>query len=477
MRRTAVLGIALVSGCAITPPLSLRQGPEHPSRLTLDWVRAGDEAIRVLGDYIRVDTTNPPGNETAGAHFLADILNREGIEAEIDEFAPGRGSVIAKLKATAPDGEKPFCMLSHIDVVTAEKAKWPADTPPLSGAIKDGMLWGRGTLDMKGLGALELMTMVWLHRLGVPLKRDLVFVAVADEEVGDLGMQMVTEKLWDKLNCGHLINEGGIGIKDALFEGQTLFPISVSEKGVLWLRMIASGPAGHGSTPVPGRAPERLLRAIARLNGRPLETSFDPAVLTLLRQAGDAKGGLEQFVLARPALIRSLLLGKLMGNPATRAVITNTCQVTGFAGGFEPNVIPAEVSATVDCRLLPGVKPDALLAELKRVVQDDEHIRFQVLLSSESNGSSWDDPVFEILARHAVDGRKNVAVGPMLSPGYTDSFFARPLGTRAYGYVPFEITAAEAATMHGENERVSLENIRRGLRTLLSAVAEITAAP
>jgi acetylornithine deacetylase/succinyl-diaminopimelate desuccinylase-like protein len=475
MRRLGLLPTLLAAGCAVTPPLTRHAPPDHPPRLNIDWNRAGDEAVRVLSDYIRVDTTNPPGNETAGAKFLADILKQEGIPSEIVEFAPGRGSVIARLRATDPDGEQPLCLLSHIDVVTAEAAKWPKDTPPLSGAIKDGMLWGRGTLDMKGLGALELMTMVWLKRLGVPLRRDLVFVAVADEEVNDSGMTFVTEHYWDKLNCGHLINEGGLAVKDALFQGQTLYTISVAEKGILWLRMIASGPSGHGSTPVPGRAPEHLINAINKLNNRRIETWIDPALLTLLREAGDGAGGLSSFVLARPSLINTLVLGRLMANPATRAVITNTCQVTGFAGGLEPNVIPSEVSATIDCRLLPGVKPDDLLAELKKVVADD-HIRFEVILGSDSTASPWQDPVFETLARHAVAGRKDVVVGPMLSPGYTDSRYARPLGTRAYGFVPFEVTADEAATMHGEGERVSLQNIRRGLKILLGAVAEIVVA-
>ncbi len=470
-----LLLLPVASGCAVTPLVTRLPPPEHPVTLAVDWDKAGDEAVGVLRDYLRVDTTNPPGNELRGTAFLAGLLQREGIESEVYEFAPNRGSIVARLRATAPDGEKPFCMLSHIDVVTAESAKWPPDTQPLSGAIKDGVLWGRGALDMKGLGALELETLVWLKRLKLPLKRDVVFVAVGDEEVDDKGMIDMVEHHWDRLNCGHMINEGGIGLKDLLFEGQTVYPISVAEKGFLWMHMIASGPAGHGSTPVPGRAPERLLNAIARLNTREVTPVIDPSILTLLRESGDGKGGLTSFVLARPALVHALLEGRLLANPATRAGITNTCQVTGFSGGFEPNVVPAEVSATLDCRLLPGVKPADMVAELTKVV-NDEHVRFEVITGNEANRSTWDDPVFEILARHAINGRKEVVAGPVLSPGYTDSFYARPKGTVAYGFVPFEVTKEEAATMHGENERVSLENVKRGFRILMEAVAEIAAA-
>lgn len=465
--------LVLSFGCAVTPALTIR--PSSPPPPTLDWDKAGDEAIQVFANYLRVDTRNPPGNETLGTKFLAGILDKEGIPSQTFEFAPGRGSIVARLNATKPDGQKPFCMLSHIDVVTAEASKWPADTQPMSGAIKDGVLWGRGALDMKGLGALELMTLVWLKRLNLPLKRDVVFVAVADEEVGDKGMQFMVQQHWDQLGCGHMINEGGIGIKDLLFDGQTVYPISVAEKGLLWLRMTASGPAGHGSTPVPGRAPERLLKAIAKINAREVKTQIDPSLLTLFRQVGDGKGGATGFVLARPALINAFVMGKLLDNPATKAAITNTCQVTGFHGGFEPNVIPSEVNATIDCRLLPGAKPRELLAELVKLVGDDK-VTFEVLQEAESNSSPWEDPVFEALARHAIDGRKDVVAGPVLSPGYTDSIYARPKGTISYGFVPFEVPKEEVATMHGENERVSLENIRRGFKTLLSAVAEIAGA-
>jgi acetylornithine deacetylase/succinyl-diaminopimelate desuccinylase-like protein len=173
--------------------------------------------------------------------------------------------------------------------------------------------------------------------------------------------------------------------------------------------------------------------------------------------------------------VNALVLGKLMENPATRAAITNTCQVTGFHGGFEPNVIPSEVNATVDCRLLPGVKPREFLAELRKLIPD-EKIQFEVLQEAESNHSPWEDPVFETLARHAIDGRKDVVAGPVLSPGYTDSIYARPLGVIAYGFVPFEVPKDEVVTMHGENERVSVENVKRGLKTLLSAVVEIAGA-
>src|SRR5205823_6200396 len=159
---------------------------------------------------------------TLGAEYLARILSAEGIESEIVEFAPGRGSLIARLPASGEGKQKPLCLLSHVDVVPAEADRWPKDTQPFSGAIdKEGTIWGRGALDMKGMGILELMTMIWIHRLKVPLDRELILLAVADEEVDSRGVKEMI-KIWDRIGCSEVVNEGGMGIRNLLFEGQTV---------------------------------------------------------------------------------------------------------------------------------------------------------------------------------------------------------------------------------------------------------------
>lgn len=471
----SVCSAAVLGSCAVTPrpvPDEVLAAP-RVSPADIDWDAAGDEAVRVLADYLRVDTVNPPGNETAGAIYLASILEKEGVETEILEFAPGRGSLLARVRGS---GKKPpLCLLSHIDVASAEAHEWPEGKGPLSGAVDDGYVWGRGALDMKGLGALETLVVAWLARTRTPLDRDVVLLAVADEEVANGGMRHVVEKHWDRIGCSHVINEGGLGLRGVLFEGQTVFAVSTGEKGLVWTRMIASGATGHGSTPVPGRAPERLLNALDKIRRQKPAPNIAPSVLALLREAGEGRGGTPGYVLARPALIDLLVMDDLLGNPATRATITNTCQVTGFAGQLEPNVVPSEVSATLDCRLLPGMTPAMLLAELKALV-DDENVRFEALHVAEANESPWDDELFHSIARHAKAGRSDVVVGPVLSPGFTDSLFLRPMGVRAYGFVPFEITPEEAATMHGKDERVSVENVHRGLKMLFDVVYEVSAA-
>ena len=466
--------------CATTPapPTPAPAGVEKYGD-GIDWKKAGDETTQVLSGYLQVDTFNPPGNETRGAQYLADLLAKDGITSEVIEFAPGRSNLIARLPATGAPKQKPLCLLSHIDVVPAELEAWPKETGPLSGAVDaNGDIWGRGALDMKGMGVVEAMTLVWLKRANVPLNRDVILLAVGDEEVDNLGMKHLVENHWSRLDCAELVNEGGLGVKNLLFEGQTVFAVSVAEKGALWLRMKASGEAGHGSTPVPQRAPTRLIEAMKAISGRQPAPQIHAALYELLRRIGEQKGGVTGFILQRPTLVNWFVTGKLMAKPPTRAGITNTCQVTGFDGkGSAPNVIPSQVAAIIDCRLLPGTTPEQLLAELKELTKDIEGIEFEVSNGDAANESTWEDPFFDALARHAVGTRTDAVAGPVLSPGYTDSLLARPKGTRAYGMVPFEVTQEELATMHGRNERVSKQNLTRGLEVLFRAVVDVSAAP
>lgn len=448
---------------------------EPPPWRDLDWPALGLETAQVLAAYLQVDTVNPPGNETAGARFLAERLAAEGIASEIWEYAPGRGSLVARLPGSG--AEPPLCLLSHIDVATAEAERWPEGKGPLSGAIdEEGRVWGRGALDMKGMGALELMVMVLAAREQVPLRRDLVLIAVADEEVSNLGIDHVASR-WEEIGCSHVVNEGGLGIRDAFFDGQTVFPISVGEKGVLWTRMVASGEPGHGSVPLPDQAPERMLAAVEAVRARKPRPVYDEALLELLDRVGAHQGGLAGFVLQRPALVRALLRGRLMGNPLTRAGVTDTANVTGYGGAKEPNVVPAEVWANVDSRILPGTSPEAMVAHLQETV-DSEHVRFEVIMAKEALVSEWrDDPFYAALAARVVEGRPEAVAGPVISVGYTDSIALRPLGVRAYGLVPFVLGEDELRTMHGDGEHVSTENLEQGLRVLYQAVLDVSEDP
>lgn len=477
MRVTRLLLSLVFVSCAP----SVRKPHEAPAGVEkwsdgIDWKQAGDETVELLQAYLKLDTMNPPGNETLGAEYLKSELAKDGLESTVHEFAPGRGSLIAKLKASAPSGEKPLCLLSHIDTVPAETEKWPSDTGPLSGVVKDGMVWGRGALDMKGMGALELQTFRLLARNKVKLHRDVILLAVADEEVAEGGMKLVTEKLWSEVDCGHVINEGGLGIKGLLSEGETTFAISVGEKGVFWARITAEGEAGHGSTPIDERAPTRLVKALAKFDTRKPTPRVQPAMYELLRREGAKNGGATGFVMQRPSLVDQFAMKKLLAKPTTRATITDTCQVTGFDGrGTAPNVIPSGASAIVDCRLLPGTTPKAMQEELEALIKDVPGVKVEVIQAFEAGVSDIDDPLFDALARQAVRGHANAIAGPAISPGFTDSILARAKGAKAYGFVPFDVTPEELATFHGRDERVSVANVHRGLEVLFRAVVDVTA--
>ncbi len=474
-RSSALVALWLLVGCATTPRQLWGDPPPYvqPALDKVDLARLDQELLAWLGDYLRTDTTNPPGNETRGAELLATVLAQNGIGSQILEFAPGRGSLVARVRGTGK--QPPLCLLSHIDVVTANAQAWPADRGPLSGAVHQGEIWGRGALDMKSMGILELAVLVAVKRSGIALDRDLVLLAVADEEVDNRGIKHLVAEHWDKIGCSHLVNEGGMGVRGALRADQTVFAISTAEKGLLWVKLTARGKSGHGSTPMPGRAPDRLLDALGRLRAKVAPVSFHPSVYATLGEVGAHLGGVQGYVLQRPALIDWLALDTLLAEPGSKAMLTNTIAVTGFFGAEQPNVVPDAVSAQLDCRLLPGVDPRAFLYELQKTV-DDPEVSFQVLHEAPASDSPSDDPLFVALGRHAVAGRSDAVAGPLLSVGFTDSLWVRQKGVRAYGLVPIEVSREIAGTFHGANERVPIAAVQRGFRVLLGAVLDFAAS-
>ncbi len=445
------------------------------ARDRVDWNIARDEAVRTLSGYLQVDTSNPPGNEQRGIEFLGALLDQEGIPWERVELSPDRASLVARLRGagTSP----PLCLMHHIDTVGWEAERWPADAQPLSGAVKDGAVWGRGALDMKGMGALEVMVMAWLKRLEIPLDRDVILLAVADEEVTNTGAAQLAEaERWKAIGCSHMINEGGLGVRNALFEGQNVHAISVAEKGTLWVKMVAEGRAGHGSVPRPEEeAPARLLRAMEKVADYRPVYRVDDSIYALLRAIGEQKGGLTGAVLKNRFLVRTLAWGKLRANPTMDAALQDTVHLTGLRGGGSTNVVPSRAEAQYDCRLLPGTTPEVHLERLKKLVKGIDGITFEVIDERMSNGSPTDDPFFATIARYATEGRPDAVAGPLLSVGFTDSLLFRPNGVHAYGYIPFELDADVADTMHGDDERVPVDQVGEGLRRLFSMVLDFAA--
>ena len=287
---------------------------------------------------------------------------------------------------------------------------------------------------MKGMGAIQVMTMVLLARQSASLERDIVLLAVADEEVNNTGIQLLVEEYWDEIGCAYVINEGGLGINDLFFPDQRAYAISVGEKGVLWLKMIATGEPGHGSTPRPNEAPTRLLQALNAIESRKVEPNIHPSMYELLRNAGRQANGLLSFIMGHPKAFRPLISASMMSDPVTRAAVTDTVHLTGL-GGQRTQRRSRRGLRLLDCRLLPGIDPATLIAELTALV-DDPLIRFEVLSSEPAAVSEWKaDPVYEARQRMPFTGSRMRSLTRHFSRLHR-FHLSQTLGVRAYGLVP-----------------------------------------
>ncbi len=429
------------------------------------------EVVQWLVELIALDTRNPPGNEAVAVEWLTTLFDAEGIPWTRFDHGEGRASVMARLRGEGTEG--PLCLVSHLDTVGVEADRWSA--PPLEGLVRDGFVWGRGALDMKGMLAVELAAFVRLSREGVALRRDVIFLAVADEEVASLGMRDIVEHHWGEVGCEVALNEGGLGLVDALFDGQTVHAVSVAERGVLWMALVATAEAGHGSVDLEGEAIDLLRQGIDRVERLRFAPKIDPSLRALFAAAGRDRGGFARLVLTDGALTDVLVRPRLMRDAALRSALTDTVHLTGLQAGSQPNVVPGTAVATFDARLLPGTDPADLLARLEAATAPIPGLAWRVIQSVPARGNAWDTETFAAIADAAVAGRDNVVVGPALSVGFTDSLFLRAMGVTAYGWVPFEVDRELAATMHGADERVPVSEIVLGAERLYAAVVGIAA--
>ena len=441
--------------------------------MRIDWAALGEEAVDLLRRYLMVDTTNPPGNEAAGARFLAAVLERNGIASETVEAAPGRANLVARL---AGDGSLPGIVLHHhIDVVYADRRYWTVD--PFGGEVRDGYLYGRGAIDMKSTGIMHLAAVLALKRAGVPLKRDLVFLATADEEAGSVyGARFVADARRDWLaGAEYAISELG-GIEVHAGYTAPLGHIVISEKTGLPLTLTARSEPGHGSMPWPDTAPHRLIRALNRLLAaeRPLSVLpevreyFSRLATVLPVHAGVGYGDLERS-LTDPAFRTRFLTNRLYA-----AMVRTTFAVTMLKGSEKGNVIPPEASAGIDCRMLAGDDPQEIVTWIRRVIDDDQ---VEVTIEGEPKAPNLSPPDTE-LYKALADALRRRAPGTVVAPeilvAFTDNWVFRRCGLHGYGWSPFVMDEGEWHRVHGNDERLSLENIREGVRCyvdMLLAVA------
>src|SRR5689334_129912 len=456
--RTALLAFSLF------PVAALAQQPLRP----VNWDQLRDETVRVLADYLRINTTNPPGNELQTALYLKRILDREGIEAQILDTAAlkpaGRANLYARLRGNGT--KKAIALVHHMDVVPSDAKYWSVD--PFAGAIKDGYVWGRGALDMKSEGIAHLMAMIALKRSGVPLNRDIVFIANSDEELDGVGALTFVERHADLLkDVEYLITEGG----DNKFENGKLayYGVGIAEKRTFWQHVIVHGTPSHGSRPTSKNPVPRLIAALDRIAKYETPLHVTPGVDKYFRDISTSYGGEQKqwlsnvsAALSNPAA-RSWILSDVYWN----AILRNTISLTGLHGSNKTNVIPAEASADIDIRLLPDADPKQFLATLQGIVGDTA-VQFSPLLEPKAPlESPIETEFFHAIEKAAHDRDPNAYVTTPMLTGATDRPTYRRLGIVTYGFDPFKVEAADAQRgVHGNDERLSIENVGFGVHYL-----------
>ena len=430
------------------------------------------ESSQRLSEYLRIRTVNPPGNESLGARWLQQVLAREGIEAEIFESSPGRGNLYARLPGTGR--KRPIILLSHIDVVPATPATWKLD--PWSGTVRDSVVWGRGALDMKGIAVVELMTMIALKRRGVPLSRDIILIANADEETGSTGAEwFAREKAGLIRDAEFLINEGGSNRVDA--KGTTeYYGVAVTEKVPYWLRLTVRGSPGHGSMPRPDNAAARLARVLGRIAAYETPLKVTPPAERYFKDLGTREKDPKRrrWLLDTSAALRDPAAVKFFTtNLYYNAILRNTLSITGMRGSDKTNVIPAEATADLDIRLLPGVKPATFLAELRRVIADSTVEIAPLRPDREASTSPLGGALVDAIKATVNEMDPGALITTPMLAGYTDSYYYRALGIGAYGLSPFRLTEEDIRTVHGNDERVSLANLRFGVEFFYRIVESV----
>jgi acetylornithine deacetylase/succinyl-diaminopimelate desuccinylase-like protein len=460
------LGLLLVLATLSFSAFAETQLDDHLQAIV--WPPYQDETVQLMRDYLRIDTSNPPGNELAAAEFFHRLFDRAGIPNTIYAYAPGRANIYAVIKG---DGTlRPLVLLNHMDVVQADARSWRL--PPFSGEILDGEMYGRGAQDMKDEGLLQAMVMLVAARQHLPLKRDLIFLATADEEVNGTGSAWMLANHPETVRAAEfLITEGGSNL---IVRGRgTIYGVGVGEKAPLWLRLTVSGRGGHGSIPIPDSATNRLVKALARMvDWQPplrLLPSVEQYFRTIARLEPERRAA--QFRNIRKALQDPAFARSISGDENYNFLLRDTVSLTVLQGGSQTNVIPDTAYAELDVRLLPGEDPKVFLAELRTVLADDSIRITSAGTFKPPNSSSTDTSLYRLIEQVVHQYNPQAIVAPALGSGYTESELYRQLGITCYGFNTLEVTPEVDATEHAANERVPVEQLRRGVKILYEVVA------
>jgi acetylornithine deacetylase/succinyl-diaminopimelate desuccinylase-like protein len=449
--------------------------PDNPA-LVGDTTPLALEAQHWLIDLVKINTTNPPGNEQQAAKYIASVLTKEGITAEVLDLTPGRSAVVARLRNSAvPDPSKALLLVAHMDVVGVDRSKWTVD--PFGGVIKDGYLYGRGVVDDKGMLAANLAAFIALKRGNVHLNRDVIFLGTADEEqFGDASLKILIAKYWDKIAAGFAVNEGGLVVMKG---GKVQYVgLQVAEKVSVNIAVTAKGKGGHASTPTKDNPVVHLAAAVDKIGNYTA-----PVRLTsIVRRYFEGLSGIEDGDTAKWMRVidtpdRGEHAQRVLSdmNPIWNSMMRDTIAPTVLQAGIRPNVIPSEAKAVLNVRLLPEDTIDVLLNNLNKLVNDPS-VKLEVMPDSglAAPNSSIETEFYGLLTKVCAKEFGGAPVLPFLSPGATDSAQLRLHNVQAYGLWPFPMSEEDLSRVHGEDERLPLASFAKGVDLMTRIVTEFS---
>lgn len=429
-----------------------------------------NDPLELLREYVRIDTSNPPGDCRGAAELLCRVLREHGLSPVVYGARPEKPNVLCEIGGTQEPG---LLLIHHMDVVPAQAREW--SVPPFGAQVRDGYLYGRGTLDTKGLGAAHLAAALAAREAGI-LRRRLWFVANADEEVGGSeGAEYFTRHLPVSFGRSYGMNEGGTGVHDIFGEGK-FFLLNMWEKGPVWMSLSAAGDAGHGSRPSRRDAPARLARAMARIAERKEPARLTEPVREMLRVLF-AAGRIDLDPDALPGGHGDPAPLDALGRrfPEIDPLLRNTFAITTLSAGFKPNVIPSSAEGTVDARILPGEDPEEVAARVAEEVRD-LGVEVKVLFAERPSGSPR-GPLYDAVTAAVRETHPDAVVLPYMSTGFTDSRFYRQVGVETYGLAPLLLPRSEFGRIHGVDERIPVGGALEMARITLSLIRNWNEAP
>jgi len=417
-----------------------------------DWPAVEKRALEFLQEYVRTVTINPPADTAAAAALVQRELEKNGLKPTIYHSGPGgQTNLVVRLKGR-DSSKKPLLLLNHLDTVPVDAKAWGMD--PFGAILRDGFIWGRGTLDMKGIGVEHLMSLIALHNAGIVPSRDIVMICTADEETGgERGIQWMIQNHYGDIDAEYVLDEGGMGSRDALAPNKLVFGIAVGDKVLVWLHLRAKGTAGHGSQPIPDNANLILLDAIRKAMALPEGGKPYPVVEEMKRAVG----------------------GPFAQNKFTSAIQRNTISLTTLQAGVgspaRVNVIPSTSEAGLDCRLLPGTNTEEFISDMKARINDPRVAVEIINIAPDPGVSRTDTPLYAAMKRAILKQHPDAVVTPMIVPFGTDSAYLHRRGVIKYGLTPMILDTATAATMHSDRERIPVKEFLTGIHVFYDVLA------